>query len=173
MRIPHSQLRKPTFQVAPPRSLGWFGLDREEMGLWCKIVFTTTKVLFFTKWCSSGCRWVKYSSILQAEINDCTYMLRLYTSSCKMNTEPALILHSKSVTIFNRPLTVFRVYRLQHWQHKTRFKSGKTYEILQAHCGHSCWSNWITSGILLLPGHSVDACDFGLKERLDCIEDVW
>ena len=40
--------------------------------------------------------------------------LLLYTSSCKMSTEPALILHSKSVTIFDRPLTVFRVYRLQH-----------------------------------------------------------
>ena len=38
MRIPHSSFRKHTFQVAPPRSLGWFGLGREQMGLWCKIV---------------------------------------------------------------------------------------------------------------------------------------
>ena len=112
MWIPHSSFRKHTFQVAPPRSLGWFGLGREQMGLWwlCKTFF-----LFLTKWSSSGCRWVKHSPILQAEMNEYTYMLRLYTSSCKTNTEPALILHSKSVTIFDRPLAVFRVYRLQHW----------------------------------------------------------
>ena len=46
----------------------------------------------------------------------------------RTHSRPALIFNSKSVPIFNCPLAVCWINRLQHWQQKTRFISGDTIE---------------------------------------------